>query len=1527
MLVKTRMNPLSASLAVALASVSSFSAMAAFPVETGQAAVGGHAPGPVWMGAWPNTYTLREAMAACERHKIDTAQDLIEYPPLQDGFNQRTWTITDCKKAVVQPEVTGGLLTIHLEMANRYDLPPSDDPPMEHYSYYYGTTNAYWPLEDREEDTGKNLGRSDCSNNCIGNPIVVNAANKFQDETDYAGNGGRGLKFHRYYNSAPEVGLADLGENWRHTYSRNLEFNSFSTESKAITIHRDDGMQILFRRVDGAWLPSAEVRMVLTPVLEAGLPISWELANAADGSVETYDAEGRLLAIDYLDGYHLTLDYVAGLLSKVTDAQGRALQIDHDSNGLISSVTDPTGVRYNYTYLSPNYPTFPDDTERRLEKVVATSGYKREYQYYAGTESMMRGLLTSVLDETGSVKAKFGYDNTGNPISTEHTQGAERYVVEGGQYGTTDVVYSNGLRYKYKFTTINGRKLTTDAERVCTDGCASATAVYTYDANGFPDRVGDFGRTSADYDYNARGLVAQKREAIGNREERLTQIDWHPTFDVPTEERVYNRDGELWTKRQWTYNGRGQELTVTKIDPLSGAARTSATSFCEAADIQAGSCPIIGLVTQVDGPRTDVNDTTTFTYYAQDDVGCASPTGSCDHRKGDLWKVTDALGQIDEVLKYDRSGRAISSRDANGIVTDQEYHPRGWLLRQVVRGSDNATETDDAITLMEYDSVGLVKKTTDPDGVATRFEYDPAGRLTDVISSTGARIHYTLDNEGRPEKTDVKDPGGIIQRTLSTLRNQLGQIKAERDAYGRTTNFTYSAAGTPSYTTDALGRQSTETANWFRQTDQTRANLTGRTTGASHFYDAVGEMISTYDGLGRETGYDRNRFGEVLTLRSPATGSSTYTYDSGGNRTSATDADGRLTQYTYDALGRSLSTLYPSDPTLNVSRSYDFPSAACATDEKFGKSRLARITDSTGYTDYCYGRYGNIVRKIQAINGKTFTSRYEYTKGGRLKAITYPSGTLVAYGANSEGNIASVTVTRPGQASQALLTGITYYPFGPAGEFVFGNGRRLRRQHNLNYQPTSIQDSGVDGLSVGFVFNEVGNLAELRRGDQSTPALRKYGYDTLNQLADVKTGADAPLKTYLYHDFTQNRTTEITNGATSIGSVYAVDRLTEWNGVARAYDGAGNTISIGGAAKEFTYNAAGRMSTVKASGQTKATYRYSGIGERVQRQIGSVVDYTNYDTVGRFLGRYGATGAAVQEVIWLGDTPVGLIAANKLLYIEADHLGTPRVIIDPSRQRAVWTWDLAGDVFGATLPNQDPDKDSQSFVFDLRFAGQQYDAISGMHHNLFRDYDPATGRYLQSDPIGLQGGLNTYRYVSNSPLLWTDPTGLLQWTELPAREMWGAVARGGLMETYPGDGIQGYEPNTLARTGIDWTVGVKCQCDMGQYRLNEFSVTIEPLVFFRSSYSTAKLTKEVRTDEYEHVKDLRMWMASARKRAAKMEKVLQANIHAAETECVAANHAEMGSFLAIGARKAVLRSSKRWDKPGEHMAVTGEPPL
>jgi RHS repeat-associated protein len=173
-------------------------------------------------------------------------------------------------------------------------------------------------------------------------------------------------------------------------------------------------------------------------------------------------------------------------------------------------------------------------------------------------------------------------------------------------------------------------------------------------------------------------------------------------------------------------------------------------------------------------------------------------------------------------------------------------------------------------------------------------------------------------------------------------------------------------------------------------------------------------------------------------------------------------------------------------------------------------------------------------------------------------------------------------------------------------------------------------------------------------------------------------------------------------------------------------------------------------------------YVLNALGQRVKKSNASLTRYFVYDEAGHLLGEYDGTGALIQETVWLNDTPVATLRPNgasvSLYYVHTDHLNTPRRVSRPSDNVIVWRWD--SDPFGTTAANEDPDGDSVLFAYNLRMPGQYFDAESGANYNYFRDYDPYTGRYIQSDPIGLGGGINTYAYVGGNPVGYSDPTGL-----------------------------------------------------------------------------------------------------------------------------------------------------------------------
>jgi len=130
----------------------------------------------------------------------------------------------------------------------------------------------------------------------------------------------------------------------------------------------------------------------------------------------------------------------------------------------------------------------------------------------------------------------------------------------------------------------------------------------------------------------------------------------------------------------------------------------------------------------------------------------------------------------------------------------------------------------------------------------------------------------------------------------------------------------------------------------------------------------------------------------------------------------------------------------------------------------------------------------------------------------------------------------------------------------------------------------------------------------------------------------------------------------------------------------------------------------------------------------------------------------GATIASAVVNVTVNDAVVGA----GVYYIYADQLNTPRAITDSSN-KVIWRWD--SDPFGMTPADEDPDRDGVKMGYNLRFPGQYFDRETGLHYNYYRDYDPSTGRYVESDPIGLAGGINTYAYVGGSPASYIDPTG------------------------------------------------------------------------------------------------------------------------------------------------------------------------
>jgi type VI secretion system secreted protein VgrG len=342
----------------------------------------------------------------------------------------------------------------------------------------------------------------------------------------------------------------------------------------------------------------------------------------------------------------------------------------------------------------------------------------------------------------------------------------------------------------------------------------------------------------------------------------------------------------------------------------------------------------------------------------------------------------------------------------------------------------------------------------------------------------------------------------------------------------------------------------------------------------------------------------------------------------------------------------------------------------------------------------------------------------------------------------------------------------------------------------------------------GVLFN--GNaLADIERNRLHQETKRTQGsvthtmsYAQSGQLAqhmwaDTRTAAK-PWRTW-EHDWTGNVKTLDDSMRGKRGYQYdALSRLTNAGNEQFIYDATGNMLDVSSLDPIGYGNPAGdRLHTLRTGRQRYEQYAYDAHGRRTERaengdvtmrygydavhqlrevtQANGVNARYEYDALGRRVAKHvTAKGRTTTTLfVWDGDWmiqeitngkaityvkhpdhagPLAKIENGKVYHYVNDHLGTPQELHDASG-KIVWAAEYSA--YGLV----------RKYLVDeisnpIRFAGQYYDAETGLRYNRFRYYDPLAGRYLTQDPIGLKGGINQYAYVKGNPVLRVDPLGL-----------------------------------------------------------------------------------------------------------------------------------------------------------------------
>jgi YD repeat-containing protein len=1093
-------------------------------------------------------------------------------------------------------------------------------------------------------DPYKSAGCNGCKR---ANPVSIGNLNKYLEQVDYQGTGTQALRFVRYYNSlAPRS--EEIGANWTHSYQRRVVFEAIAPG--VATAYRHDGQAVAFRSADGrTFLLDPDIRHTLEQLRDgAGQITGWRFYDAGTEAVDLFDAGGRFISTTSREGLVTSLTYSdgssdpgtggtyegtavplpPGLLIGVSDPFGRSLGFGYDAAHRIVRMTDPDGSHTHYAY----------DPLSRL--VTVTDPQMAVVTYHYGESDLValpddphyKRLLTGITDGNGNRHSKYAYMNGDRRVSmsTLLDAGVEVYRHDYSYgYGVEQITETDPLGVVRTFNNIqpNGVGM---IQSITGSVCPSCGPQFrTYDGNTNVASRTDWNGHRTNYAYdNARNLEISRTEGLtagggATPQARTVTTEWHSTFRLPT------RVAEPLRITTYAYNGDGGAQCGSKPDgtQLPGVLCSKTVQATSDPDGSQGLSAIPagaprtwsyaynanGQLLTVDGPRADVSDVTTYTYYANDD---ANPG-----RRANIATITNAAGHLTQITAYNVHGQPTTIVDPNGLTTTLAYDLRQRLTSRTVGG-----ET----TGYAYDGAGQLTRVTLPDGSFLAYSYDGAHRLVGMQDNLGNRIAYTLDAMGNRRQARVIDPAGNLAQTRSRVYSSLNRLVQEIGALGQTTEYGYDGQGNVIAVRDPLNRTTT---NAYDALDRL-AQVTDPDAGVTAYgYNGRDALTSVADPRGLVTGYTVDGLGNLIRQSSPDTGITHSSYDAAGNLLTQTDAKGQVTTYSYDSLNRVTSITF-----------HDGSRHAYVYDQgPNGVGRLSTITEIdpaqrvTNHIAYAYDAHGRVTSDMRTLGGRTYVVAYGYDSAGRMSGMTYPSGRRVVYGFDALGRINRVTTTD--RQTEVVVQDVQYHPFGGVKGFTFGNGQVYSRAIDQDGRIASYT-LGVSRYDIAFdAASRITAIAEA--GNPSN--LNRYGYDNLDRL----TSAVLPSSGFGYsYDAVGNRLTKMVGGAVHTYSYSPTSNriasITPTSGPVRSFvfDANGSTTSDG--VNTYAYDARGRMMQATSAIGTTA-YQVNALGQRVRKTNALGDTVFHYDLRGHLIAETDAAGGQRREYIYLGDIPVGVV--------------------------------------------------------------------------------------------------------------------------------------------------------------------------------------------------------------------------------------------------------------------------------------------
>ncbi|AQT61139.1 hypothetical protein B0D95_14315 [Cellvibrio sp. PSBB023] len=1076
-----------------------------------------------------------------------------------------------------------------------------------------------------------------------------------------------------------------------------------------------------------------------------------------DESTSIYDYFGQLKKVKFLNDLEWNYAYDASRrLTSVTHTSGRSLQFTWNTNNVVSQVTLPNGKIINYTYLNLdsssaayvlNEIIYPDS--------VGIVKYVTERQY----DSFL--VKEKHIDNKKWGEYSYAYDSTrGHAVVTSsgYVGGAEKSTF---QYEANKTLVTNAKGFTTTYNYDQNKRLAS-VDNPQSASCQALGRSYSYD--GTTDRV-------------TRKNLADGTEYIQSYDSASRVIKWtynkglrtDYTYDsylrVATEKTYEDRKGfdalcsgsadcsqplraQPLMEKEYTYDSVSKRITSTKMRALKSDStytpwRVTNYSYEFYANKIIKKMSISGHLVGGQGVKE-------FLYNSS----------------GDLTQINHPNG-LSESFSYSAGGDLLTSTDVDGVTESYLYDGRGRAKKITVNNNQNLSVN------YEYYVDGIPKSVSLPNGYLKSYTLDDGRRIKQesysLDASTPQITIYQYDLLSNLQKASLysMNQNSLLQESLVTVNRIYDENGHMRNDVSGLSSLTYQYTNPeiPSSVTDGNNKITNFTYNQWASIKTAKNPLNQITTLK---YNNINQLREVVDGKGVVTKYFWNGFGEIERIESSDVGITSFEYEDYGNLSAVTNALNKRVEFNYDSMSRLTKQKVPTSATDLIDYVYDYTASSsplyCATGS--GKLCAAIGTDNASY--FSYNGNGVLSSRTDLIHGKNYSRTYGYDLYGQLNQITYPNGTSIKYEHYLDGTQKNVQVYIAGawRSIASYEKKFDHVTINYSSGFSFSqkryfhkDGRTTSINSNLlsktyTYKPNTNLISGISNSAsfttsnLSVLYDDVGRIV-------SSNLDGSYTYDgNGNRSSAMLIGTGS----YASYDYAANTNRLLTANATQSS-----------NAKSFIYDAIGNAIEQNGSnIRRFSYDGFGRMTGITGTMPTHK-YSYNYLNQRVYKSNETVPE--NYRTPMRYF--YNQHGVIEYEVGHLNSLPtasagsgriyvylngllVGLVDGNTISHVETDHLGRPELVV---RDGAV-KWRAQNTAFGRTVY-------PAGVNLDVGFPGQIYDSESGLWYNWHRYYDASIGRYIQSDPVGQEGGANTYTYVDNNPLSKVDVTGLAVWL-LPA---------------------------------------------------------------------------------------------------------------------------------------------------------------